>query len=281
MKQIKKASLALTSISFVVVIAVAASACNGSSNDNESDTDPPPNDSESEKIDDYSLYPEEPGEYFSVDESGFTAWANNSNDHHVSYSIFVSNTHDSHAVLNAHIEVEWVDGQGEVIDQQRGVHELKWVSPGGQAVLADSVSLDEEPSDFNLVFADPEDGFERNTNWWVEYDAVDGEGGLEVLDFEFTQDDASQASLEADVTVESSLPWEMGQIWTLAVWRDDDDQIIGGSRYGGSHVDIEPGTQTVDFFEQAQEIPEGVDLANTEIIAQATDFTTGIDPEVK
>lgn len=252
-------------------VALAGTACTGSNGD--SDDDNPSPGAVLDRIEDISVYPDDTSELFEIDESGFTVWETDAGFTHISFAIVLSNTSDTHAAVNTEISVSWFDDNDVQVSGPRESFELSWIAPGARVVLSDSAWIDDEPVDFELDF--PQLG-EAEANRWVEYDALTVDGQMEVTGARFYQEDLSESTVEANVDIESTLPWELTSVWLLGLWRDADGELIGGSSYVSSYVDIAPGEQTSDFTESNDDVPDSVDFDESEFLAQALSATRGI-----
>lgn len=249
----------------------AASACSG---EDEPEDDEPFAAMTENALEEFTEHFDNPSEFLTLDDYGFTAWQSDDGAYHVSYAVLLSNDHPTHAVAHLHLGVDWTTENGDLLESPLEVHELVWVAPGGQVALTDSIVVDAEPADFDLRFPDTSEPVEVqiSSNRWVEYDAIDGDGDMTVVE----SDVSTSGDLKADVTVESSLPWELSNVQLVALWYDGDD-IVGGSDYDQNIADISPGEHEVSFVEAREVIPPNIDANRTEFLAQPASFTTGVD----
>lgn len=271
MTAINRSRSAWSAAALSMGMVLAVGACSGDDEPEEDDAISVMTDNTLETVTEHF---DDPDEYLDVEDYGFTVWQTDAGSYQVSYAVLLTNEHPTHAVAQLQLGVDWVTENGDLLESPLDAHELVWVAPGGQSVLANTIVVDAEPADFNLRFPDTSEPVEvqKLSNRWIEYDAIDGDGDMSVTD----ADISAGAELEADVTVESSLPWDLTNVQLVAVWLEGDD-IVGGSDYDQNVADISPGEHDVTFVEDRDGIPPNIDVNRTQFYVQPASFTTGVD----
>ncbi|MFD0558077.1 hypothetical protein FB566_3370 [Stackebrandtia endophytica] len=259
-----------------ITAALMLSGCTG---DGDDPTDPGSSAAPAE----LEIHPEA-AEYLTVTESGFTVAPGEDGEFTVSYAIVLENANPDYAAYRVGVDVGWLDAAGEpieVLPPEGGPvreHAVMWVAPGAVWVLADVVSVADEPTEFALGFSE-EDSFNR----WLAVDRLNEVGELTVTDADvFEPGDRDAASWwQAELTVDSGFGESLNGVNLAMVLRDADGAIVGGNRtYGAEQPTINYGENLVSLTTPEDLIPETADLQQSQYYAQLT-WNTVWEPVVK
>ena len=213
-------------------------------------------------------------EFLTVGESGFTTRPGEDGTVLVSYAILLTNENPDYAAYQVGVDVGWVDVSGEPVEVLPPAggpvreHDPLWIPPGAMWVLADVVEVSAEPVDFELTFTE-EDTFNR----WFAYERLSGVGEVTVSEATMRDesDRESAESWEAVLTVDSTFDTSLNAVDPVAVFRDVDGTVVGGSRtYGAPDASIDHGANEVVLATPEATVPDDVDPGQTEFFMLLT-----------